>query len=272
MSPQDTDSNPAGAAPEPELIRFAEDLADAARPVALRYFRNPLEVEHKADASPVTIADRTVESTMREMITARYPHHGILGEEHGGSNLEGAETWVLDPIDGTQSFITGMPTFGTLIALLQHGRPVIGIVDMPALGERWAGASSRATTLNGRPCRTRACRELRQASVYATSVDIFTPEELDALNTVTARAALRRFGGDCYSYALLAAGYVDAVMESSLKPYDYLPLVPIIEGAGGVITDWTGAALHLRSDGRVIAAATPELHAELLSTLPEAFR
>lgn len=257
---------------QPELIHFAGELADAARPVALHYFRNPLEVEHKADSSPVTVADRTVESTMREMIAARYPHHGILGEEHGRTNIEGAETWVLDPIDGTQSFITGMPTFGTLIAFLHHGQPRLGVIDMPALGERWLGVAGQQTTLNGAPCHTRPCSELTQASVYATSVDIFTPHELDALNAVTQRAALRRFGGDCYSYALLAAGYVDVVMESSLKPYDFLPLAPIIEGAGGIITDWAGKTLHLGSNGQVIAAATPELHAEILSTLPEAFR
>lgn len=251
------------------LVSFAQSLADAARPMVLSYFRNPLEVEHKADTSPVTAADRTVESTMRDMITSHYPSHGILGEEHGRINHEHSQTWVLDPIDGTKSFITGMPTFGTLIAYLDHGRPIIGVVDIPAMGERWLGVSGRETTLNGVPCHTSGQRSLVRTNIYATSLDYFDQTELQAFNAVCAKAAMRRFGGDCYCYGLLASGHIDAVMETSLEPYDYLSLVPVVEGAGGVITDWTGAALSVNSNGRVIAAATPELHAEILATITE---
>jgi histidinol phosphatase-like enzyme (inositol monophosphatase family) len=250
-----------------ELVAFAEKLADAARPIALRYFRNPVEIEYKADASPVTIADREVEAAMREMIAGRFPGHGLLGEEHGGENIEGSAVWILDPIDGTKSFITGMPTFGTLIAFLDRGRPAIGVIDMPAMGERWLGVSGSATTMNGTPCKTRDCRSLGQANLYTTSIDMFCGAERRAFDAVSAAAAMRRFGGDCYCYGLLASGFVDAVMEASLQPYDYFSLIPVVEGAGGVITDWRGAPLDVNSAGHVVAAATPDLHAEILSTI-----
>lgn len=251
-----------------EIIEFSQCLADAARPVALAYFRNHLEVEHKADTSPVTIADREVELIMREKISARFPDHGILGEEHGLANIEHPETWVLDPIDGTKSFITGMPTFGTLIAFLNKGIPVVGVIDMPAMAERWLGAEGKTTTMNATPCQTRNCQSLAKANIYSTSMDGFDASELNVFNTVSGRAAMRRFGGDCYSYGLLASGYVDVVMEASLEPYDYLALVPVIEGAGGVISDWNGKALSVNSEGRVLATATPELHAEILKIIP----
>lgn len=250
-----------------QLIEFSQSLADAAKSVAMAYFRNQLEVEHKADFSPVTIADREVELIMREKISQQYPDHGILGEEHGLENSDCPETWVLDPIDGTKSFITGMPTFGTLIAYLKQGRPVISVIDMPAMGERWLGVEGKTTTMNSKPCQASSCKTLSQANIYSTSPDCFNAQELEIFNVVSQKASLRRFGGDCYSYGLLASGYADAVMEASLEPYDYLALVPVIEGAGGVITDWEGKSLSVRSDGRVIAAATPELHAEILKVI-----
>jgi len=247
-----------------QLIEFSLELADAAKPVAMAYFRNRIEVEHKSDLSPVTVADREVERIMREKITRQYPDHGILGEEHGLENSNFPETWVLDPIDGTKSFITGMPTFGTLIAYLKQGRPVISVIDMPAMDERWLGVEGKTTTRNSEPCQTSSCKELSKANIYSTSPDCFSSHELDVFNIVSQSALLRRFGGDCYSYGLLASGYIDAVMEASLEPYDYLALVPVIEGAGGVITDWKGKPLSEHSDGRVVAAATVELHAEIL--------
>ena len=251
----------------PELTAFAEELADAARLTALRYFRNRVKIEYKADMSPVTVADREAEAAMRKLIAGRYPDHGLLGEEHGQENIERPAVWVLDPIDGTKSFITGMPTFGTLIVFLDRGLPTIGVIDMPAMGERWLGVSGSVTTMNGTPCKTRDCRSLNQANLYATSVDMFGVGEGRAFDTVSAAAAMRRFGGDCYSYGLLASGFIDAVMEVSLQPYDYLALIPIVEGAGGVITDWDGAPLDVNSAGRVVASATPDLHAEILSTI-----
>lgn len=250
-----------------EYVEFAQDLAAQARPIARQYFRQPLDVERKKDLSPVTIADRAIEAKLRESIATAYPDHGIFGEEHGHANPGHAITWVIDPIDGTKSFITGMPTFGTLVALLDEGHPTIGVVDMPVLDERWLGVSGRTTLLNGRPCRTSECRKLDEAALYATSPDIFDSNEAHRFEYISARAKMRRFGGDCYSYALLASGHIDAVVEMQLQPYDYLSLVPVIEGAGGVITDWRGETLSIHSDGRVVAAASAQLHQEILELM-----
>lgn len=186
-----------------EIGAFAATLADAVRPIALRYFRSNPTIETKGDGSPVTIADQTIEQELRRRIAARYPDHGIYGEEYGAEIR--AATWVVDPIDGTKSFVTGMPLFGTLIALCQDGRPITGLVDMPALEERWVGTAA-GTTLNGASARSSSCCELAAARLYTTSPDAFTPEGLKAFEALSADVALRRFGGDCYAYGLLASG------------------------------------------------------------------
>ena len=249
-----------------ELLRFACQLADTARPIAREYFRQPLEVENKADQSPVTIADRAIEKALRQLIETRYPDHGILGEEfpprHGDQF-----TWVLDPIDGTRSFITGMPLFGTLIALLQQGRPILGVVDFPALSERWAGVVGQATRHLGNVVRTSDVVRLADSSLYCTSPDMFSGEDIEAFARLSAQVGMRRFGGDCYAYALLASGHCELVVEAGLQPYDYLSLVPVIEGAGGRITDWQGQALTLESDGHVVAAANESLLQAALAIL-----
>lgn len=249
-----------------QFLRFANQLADAARPIAREYFRQPLAVESKADLSPVTIADRTIEIALRQMIESRYPDHGILGEEFSarqGNHL----TWVLDPIDGTRSFITGMPLFGTLIALLQDGRPMLGVIDFPALSERWTGATGQASRHLGNVVRTSSVGKLAEASCYSTSPDMFTGEDAGKVSRLGAQLGMRRFGGDCYAYALLASGHCDLVVEAGLQPYDYLSLVPVIEGAGGRISDWQGRALTLESDGRVLAAANTSLWEQALASL-----
>jgi histidinol phosphatase-like enzyme (inositol monophosphatase family) len=249
------------------LAAFAGTLADAARPLARRYFRSSLTVEDKADASPVTVADRSIEAELRRLIRSHHPDHGLYGEEEGADGADRDHTWVIDPIDGTRSFITGFPLFGTLIAHLHHGRPVFGMIDMPMLDERWTGGSGTASLLNGAVCRTSPVTRLADASLYSTSVDTFAGPEVAAFEAVSRRVKLRRFGGDCYIYGLLASGCIDLVIEAALQPYDFLPLVPIIEGAGGVITDWEGRALTLASGPKVVAAATPALHAEALTVL-----
>ncbi len=253
-------------------LSIAHALADAAAAESMRHFRTPLDVVTKADASPVTLADRAAETAMREILAARCPADGIYGEEHGRERLEAARVWVLDPIDGTRSFITGSPLWGTLIALVEGGRVALGLVDMPVLGERWvgqaaAGGAAAAAHRNGRPVRASGCRTLAEARIVTTSPDIFSADEWRAFDGLSRRCAMRRFGGDCYGYAQLAGGTLDLVVECGLQPYDYLGPAGLIEAAGGIVTDWQGRPLGLHSDGRVIAAATPALHAEALRAL-----
>ena len=250
-----------------EFRRFAEDVADCARRMSLPSFRGDIEVSLKDDASPVTAVDRNVEAMVCERIRSTYPQHGILGEEHGPSHIDAEYVWSIDPIDGTRSFITGWPLWGTLLALLRHGRPILGLIDMPVLGERWIGVSGGNTELNGRRCRSRPACPLSAATLYTTSPDAFTADELVRFERVSRAARGRRFGGDCYSYALLAAGHIDAVIEANLKPYDYLALAPVIEAAGGVITDWHGRPLDMRSGSQVVAAASTQLHREIVALL-----
>ena len=246
---------------------FAQTLADQVRPLSRQWFRHPLMVETKADESPVTRADREVEQALREAIARQYPDHGIFGEEYGASHAEAEWVWSLDPIDGTRAFISGNPLWGTLLGLLHRGRPVLGLIDIPMMAERWLGVVGSPARLNGEPCRARQCTGLDQAILYATSPDIFEGADLDAFEALARSVRMRRYGGDCYSYGLLASGHVDLVVEAGLQPYDYLALMPVIEGAGGVITDWSGQPLGLASQGRVIAAATPQLHREAMRVL-----
>lgn len=239
---------------------LAMRLLEAARPIARAHFRAPLAVERKADLSPVTIADRAIEAAMRAILARERPGDGIFGEEFGREGAEARRLWVLDPIDGTKSFISGVPLFGTLIALVDDGIPVLGVIDMPMLGETWIGAAGAPTTFNGAPARAASTEALAEAILFATSPDQFAGADAAAFEHLGAACAARRFGGDCFSHGLLASGHVGLILEAGLEPYDFLALVPVIEGAGGVITDWSGAPLGLESDGRVLAAATPALH------------
>ncbi|MBK1698124.1 histidinol-phosphatase [Rhodovibrio salinarum] len=254
-----------------ELAAFAEQLADGARSVSCRYFRTSTEVDTKADDSPVTRADRETETFLRERIQARYPNAGLFGEEQGAGGLEADLVFVVDPIDGTKSFITGSPLFGTLIAALRHGKPVVGVIDMPVLKERWVGVAGQPTVYRWAErtvqCRSQGAATLAQASVSTTSPDMFTATEWSRFEAVSQRARVRRFGGDCYQYGRVACGELDLVVESDLKPYDYLALVPVVTGAGGRITDWQGAQLNLDSDGCVLATANAALHAEAVAML-----
>jgi len=257
---------PAMNSSDTDLRRIADALADAAAAQSLARFRTPLDVITKADESPVTLADRDAEAAMRAILAQRCPADGIFGEEHGRERLEAGRVWVLDPIDGTRSFITGSPLWGTLIAVLEGGRVALGMVDMPVLRERWVGQDGRAAR-NGEPVRASGCRELALARIVTTSPDIFAPADWQAFDTLSRQCAMRRFGGDCYGYAQLAGGTIDLVVETGLQPYDYLGPAGLIEAAGGVITDWAGRPLGLDSDGRVVAAATPELHRQALAVL-----
>lgn len=242
-----------------ELIDFAVRLADAARPVIREHFRTPVAVDSKADETPVTIADRQAETAIRALIAEGYPAHGIVGEEHGIEE-DGAEyVWVIDPIDGTRSFIAGKPIFGTLVALVRNGRPILGIIDQAILDERWIGAAGRPTVFNGKEIRTRRCAGVDRALLSTTSPYLFGGDDAVHFDRLRRSVWESQYGGDCYAYALLATGFIDLVVEAGLKPYDFCALVPVIEGAGGVASDWQGRPLTLASDGRIVAAGDAAL-------------
>lgn len=256
-----------GAAFPAEALALAGRLADAAGAVIRPHFRTGVAIVDKADESPVTIADRDAEAAIRTLIEDAFPDHGILGEEHGSVRLDAEFVWVLDPIDGTKAFISGLPVFGTLIALLQGGRPVLGVIDQPITGERWLGAQGHGTTLNGRPVRTRPCERLDRATLFATAPDMFKGPEIEAFERLRTSVKLMRWGADCYATAMVASGHADLVVESSLQTYDFCALVPVIEGAGGIATDWDGRPLRIDSGKRSAIAGDVRAHAAALERL-----
>jgi inositol-phosphate phosphatase/L-galactose 1-phosphate phosphatase/histidinol-phosphatase len=255
------------AAPVREFVEFALRLADAAGAVVRKYYRAALTIESKADATPVTIADREAEQVLRGMIRAAYPDHGIEGEEFPGERLDAEFVWWLDPIDGTKSFVVGRPLFGTLIGLTRAGRPVVGVIDQCILEERWLGVAGERSTWNGQPIRVRACPALEQAVLSATSPQMFTRTQRAAMARLEQAVRFPVYGGDCYAYGLLAMGFIDLIVEADLDVHDFMALVPVIEGAGGLVTDWQGAALTPASDGRIVAAGDPRVHERALKLL-----
>lgn len=238
------------------------ELADAARAVVAQ--ASVPEPETKPDRSFVTAADRAAEDRMRAMIAARFPQHGILGEE-GQDVTPGADhVWVLDPIDGTAAFVAGVPMHGTLIALAQGGVPVLGLIDMHVTGHRWVGARGRPTVLhhNGHTteCRTRRGIDIRRAILSSSNPDFFSEAERPALDALRAATAWRVWGASCMAYGLQASGRIDLALDTALGVHDWAPFAPIIEGAGGRVTDWQGRPLRLDSGPQVLAAGDPVLH------------
>lgn len=255
-----------------ELVRFTHHLADISTGIALKFFRRPIEVENKGESSafdPVTEADRGIERAVRNAINARWPHHGIEGEEFATQAGDGPYRWTIDPIDGTRAFVAGFPTWGTLIGLSRASRPMIGMMSQPFTGERfWATPTSTHYRGPGGEMQvsTRRCPSLEQATFSTTAPELFADGfETTGLAKITARARITRYGGDCYAYCLLAAGHLDLVVETSLKPFDIAPLVPIVESAGGRITSWQGG--DASNGGRVVAAGDPALHKLVLEIL-----
>lgn len=240
-------------------IALAHRLADAARSAILPHYRSGLASERKADATPVTVADRAAEEAMRRILKAECPRDAVHGEEFGAETGASKRTWVLDPIDGTASFLVGRPIFGTLIALVVDGWPVLGVIDQPILNERWIGVTGQPTLLNGMPVRTRPCRELTDATLATTGPHYFDDHDGEHFMGLAAKTDHRRMvmGGDCYNYALLASGHIDIVCEANLKLHDYAALVPVVEGAGGTMCDWNGDPLHAASSGHVLALGDP---------------
>jgi histidinol phosphatase-like enzyme (inositol monophosphatase family) len=261
----------AAAASFDGLVRLAEQLADASEAIVRRYWRTRIEVMEKADLTPVTQADRESEASMRRLIEAAFPGHGIVGEEYGPERTDADYVWVLDPIDGTKSFITGKPLFGTLIGLLHEGRAILGVINMPALGERWVGAAGRGASFNGKPVHPRECAALGQAAVFSTSPYMFQGERDRAgYERVRKAAKLALFGTDCYAYGLVANGSADLVIEGGLGVYDFVGPAAVVEAAGGIATDWQGRPLGLGSDGRVVVAGDRRCHEAALALLADA--
>ncbi len=249
------------------LVAFAVRLAELSGPIARRYFRKSFDVIDKPDSTPVTIADREAETAMRVEIARAFPDHWIVGEEHGAERGDAEWVWFLDPIDGTKSFIAGVPLFGTLIGLAHHGKPYLGVIDHPALNERWIGVAGETTSFNGRPARCRPCPRIEDASVFTTDPELFEGPERTAFDRVRRRARLRRYGADCYAYGLVASGFADLVVETDLDATDFMALAPVVEGAGGALCDWRGQMMTPESDGRVVAAGDPRLLAPVLAIL-----
>lgn len=256
-----------------KFLPLAERLADAARPIVQRHFRAGAGFEIKGDQSPVTIADREAEAAMRVLLDAECPEHGIEGEEHGRKEGSSDWVWYLDPIDGTKSYICGVPMFGTLIGLAHAGRPVLGVLDQPITGERWCAAGGTGAFLDGRSIHTSDCRKLDQARLFTCSQDILRTATLASFERLRQAVYVTRYSADCYAFGLLAAGHADIVVEAHLHEYDVAALVPIIEEAGGVVSDWRGEPLRFErqvSIESILACANADLHAQALDCL--AFR
>jgi myo-inositol-1(or 4)-monophosphatase len=256
-----------------DFTAFVDKLAAAAGDAILPFFRTSLSVENKSrgqNFDPVTAADRAAEQAMRALIRASFPEHGIVGEEFGNERTDAEYVWVLDPIDGTKSFISGMPAWGTLIALMRDGEPVYGLMNQPFTREHFSGdggASHYRGPAGTRALHARRCGSLGEATLMTTSPLLMDKTERSAFGRVEQTVRLSRYGGDCYAYCMVAAGHVDLVIEAGLKPYDVIPLIPIIAGAGGVITTWDGGPA--KNGGRIIAAGDRRVHAEAMKMLKE---
>ena len=254
-----------------DFAAFVDRLAAASGEAILPFFRTMLSVENKSrgeNFDPVTEADRAAETVMRSLIRRNFPDHGIIGEEFANERTEAEYVWVLDPIDGTKSFISGMPVWGTLIALTRWGEPVYGMMHQPFTRESFTGDGGAARyrgPAGGRALRTRRCAALAEAICTTTSPLLMNAADRAAFARVEAAVRLSRYGGDCYGYCMLAAGHVDLVIETELKPYDILPLMPIIAGAGGIVTTWDGGTA--KAGGRIVAAGDRRVHEAALKVL-----
>ena len=252
-----------------EIDAFLAHLPQLSRPLITRYFRSGFSVDQKTDNSPVTVADRAVEAELRQAIAATFPAHAIIGEEQGGQ-ADKQICWVIDPIDGTRAFVIGKPLFGTLVGVARGGQPFAGLIDMPALDETYLtqnGHSYLITAARTSKLATSTCRDLQEAQIATTSPEAFSADGLARFNRLSQLCRSSHYGGDCYNYALLAAGHLDIVMEHQLATHDFMALIPVLDGAGAVVTDWSGNRPGLTSDGSLLVAATPELHAAALTVL-----
>ena len=250
-----------------EFSRFANLLADDASKTSMQYFRNKIEIEIKEDESPVTLADKEIEQILRDRIRKEYPEHGILGEEYENEKIDSEFVWVIDPIDGTRSYVAGHKDFGNLIALLHENKPVLGIISCPAHGERWVGIKNQMTKCNGKDVQTSDIQKIKDAYLFTSGLYFDEPQIRNGLELLKGKSRYYRFGGDCYMYGMLASGLIDIVLEDTLKVHDYMALVNVIEGAGGIITDKFGRDISLDSDGSLVASSTNSLHNEIIKLI-----
>ena len=251
-----------------ELKSFSNHLADESAKIIKQYFRKSFKIENKEDKSPVTIVDQKTELKIREIIEKRYPNHGILGEEFESKDIDSEYLWVIDPIDGTRSFIAGHKDFGTLISLLHNQKPIIGIINCPIHEERWVGIHGERTTMNGHIVETSNQEVLNQSYLSTTGLYMFENDSFrKGFDRIIDQTRYHRFGGDCYNYGMIASGYIDIVIENMLKAHDYMALIPIIEGAGGKITDKYGKIIGLDSDGSIVVSASEKLHTQLIDII-----
>ncbi len=256
-----------------DFATFVDELASVSSETILPFFRTSLSITDKGKDrfDPVTVADRSAETAMRTMIRRSFPAHGIVGEEYGPDRADAEYVWVLDPIDGTKSFIAGMPAWGTLIALTRFGEPVFGLMNQPFIGERFSGdglAARYRGPAGERDLHVRACATLAEAVLFTTSPLLMNDADRACFRKVEEAVLLSRYGGDCYAYCMLAAGHIDLVIETELKPYDIIPLVPIIVGAGGIVTTWENESPV--AGGRIVAAGDKRVHAAALELLRKA--
>ena len=252
-----------------EFATSAATMVDLSGELIRTHQQNPFDIEIKDDGSPVTSVDKAAEMSIRNIIAELHPDHGIIGEEYEPSAADSEFVWVIDPIDGTLPFLAGFPVFGTLIALLHNGTPVLGVIDMPMTRERWIGGSNLPSTHNGKPVRTRVCENLATASMSTSNPDFYDDASVPALKRMQRATRLSIYGGSCMAYGQIASGRIDVGIDVQFDVFDYLALVPIINGAGGIITDWNGDALDIKSGDRFIAAGDERTHAEALQVLSQ---
>lgn len=251
-----------------KFLEFANLLADEAAIISRKYFRQPLVIDNKSNNTPVTLADREIETKLRQLIREHYPEHGIIGEEFCNQETSSHFTWVLDPIDGTVAFSSGKPLFTTLIALLEDGQPLLSIINQPIIHERFIGVMNSGSCLNGARITTSNTVKLSEVRLNATTPYMFkTAAEWASFDRLKSQVKLTSFGGDAYGFALLAAGHIDVIMEADLQYYDIAALVPVITAAGGLITDWQGNELTADFNGQCLACANAELHQKVLNLL-----
>ncbi len=250
-----------------ELKKFANLIANESAEITMNYFRKSINIEDKNDNSPVTVADKNSELKMRKMINKEYPNHGIIAEEFENFKIDSDYLWVLDPIDGTKSFIAGHKDFGTLIALLYKKEPLLGIIDCPAHNERWIGQNNLKTTLNGKNIETSSKDKIEDCYVITSGLYFENEDFKKGFDKIKNKSKFCKFGGDCYMYGMLASGLIDIVIEDTLKVHDYMALIPVIQGAGGIVSDRFGKKISLDSDGSFVATCSELLHNKVIEIL-----